>query len=392
MIDQLLRYRSEFPILERTTYLISNSLGAMPRGVFDALRDYAEMWSKRGVCSWEDKWWMMGLDVGNQIGELMNAPAGSVSLHGNVTQCQAVIASCFEFTGRRNKVVYSDLEFPSVMYFWEAQRSRGARVQMVPSEDGIHVPTERLLEAIDEQTLLVPVSHVIFRSSYINDARAICLKAHRVGAHVILDTFQSLGSGVPVDVEALSVDFACGGVLKWLCGGPGTAYLYVRPDLAKILEPKFTGWLAHENPFGFEIGPTRYTQGPYRFINGTPNVAAMYAALPGLKILREVGMKSVREKSKRQTQRLVSLADRFGWKVSAPRDPEQRGGTVAIEMPNSKEVCEMLLKRNILVDWRPGAGVRMSPHFYNKDEELDFAIDAVNEILGSMRVASSTTC
>jgi len=392
MIDDLLRYRAEFPILEKTTYLISNSLGAMPRGVFESLREYAEMWATRGVCSWEEKWWMMGLDVGNQIGELMNAPAGSVSLHGNVTQCQAVIASCFEFNTRRNKVVYSDLEFPSVMYFWEAQRSRGARVQMVPTDDGVHVPTERLLEAIDEETLLVPVSHVIFRSSYINDARAICEKARRVGAHVILDTFQSLGSGVPVDVQELNVDFACGGVLKWLCGGPGTAYLYVRPDLAQRLEPKFTGWLAHENPFGFEIGPTRYTQGPYRFINGTPNVAAMYGALPGLKILREVGMKNIREKSKRQTERLVALADRNGWKVSAPRDPERRGGTVAIEMPNSKEVCEMLLKRNILVDWRPNAGVRMSPHFYNRDEELDFAIEAVNEILGSMRITASSRC
>jgi kynureninase len=260
---------------------------------------------------------------------------------------------------------------------------------MVSSDDGIHVPIERLLEAIDEQTLLVPVSHVIFRSSDINDARAICERAHRVGAHVILDTFQSLGSGVPVDVQELQVDFACGGLLKWLCGGPGTAYLYVRPDLAKKLEPRFTGWLAHENPFAFEVGPTRYTQGPYRFLNGTPNVPGMYAALPGLKILREVGMERVREKSKRQTQRLVSLADRRGWKVNAPRDPERRGGTVAIDMPNSREVCDALLKRGILVDWRPSAGVRLSPHFYNQDEEIDFAIAAVDEILANMRAAPS---
>ena len=390
MTDPLLHYRAEFPILEETTYLISNSLGAMPRGVFESLRNYAEIWATRGVRAWEERWWMMGLEVGNQIGELMNAPANSVSLHGNVTQCQAVVASCFEFNTKRNKVVYSDLNFPSVMYFWEAQRSRGARVHMVPTDDGIHVPTERLLEAIDEETLLVPVSHVIFRSSYINDAKAICERAHRVGAHVILDTFQSLGSGVAVDVQELNVDFACGGVLKWLCGGPGTAYLYVRPDLATKLEPKFTGWLAHENPFDFEIGPIRYTQGPYRFVNGTPNVAAMYAAIPGLKIVRQVGMKNIRDKSKRQTERLVSLADRRGWKLSAPRDPERRGGTVAIEMPNSKEVCEALLKRGILVDWRPNAGVRMSPHFYNRDEEIDFAIAAVDEILAGMGVAPST--
>jgi kynureninase len=230
---------------------------------------------------------------------------------------------------------------------------------------------------------------VTFRSSYINDARAICERAHRKGAHVILDTFQSLGSGVPVDVQELQVDFACGGVLKWLCGGPGTAYLYVRPDLAKRLEPKFTGWLAHENPFAFEIGPIRYTQSPYRFLNGTPNVSGMYAALPGLKILREVSMNSIREKSKRQTERLLLLADRRGWRVNAPRDPERRGGTVAMDLPNSKEVCDALLKRGILVDWRPNAGVRISPHFYNLDEEIDFAVTAVDEILASKRSLGS---
>jgi kynureninase len=387
MTDSLLRYRSEFPILEKTTYLISNSLGAMPRGVLDALNDYAEIWAERGVRAWEEKWWMLALEVGNEVGALMNAPANSVAVHGNVTQCQAVLASCFDFSGKRNKIVYTDLNFPSVMYFWEAQRSRGARVHMVKTDDGIEVPTERLLEAIDETTLLVPVSHVIFRSSYINDAKAICEKAHRVGAHVVLDTFQSLGSGVPVDVRALNVDFACGGVLKWLCGGPGTAYLYVRPDLARELEPKFTGWLAHENPFGFEIGATRYAQGPYRFLNGTPNVPGLYAARPGLKILRELDMKQVREKSMRLTARIISLAEQRGWRVNAPRDPARRGGTVAMDMPNSKEVCAELLKRDILVDWRPGAGVRMSPHFYNNDDEIDFAFAAVDEIVRSMPCA-----
>jgi kynureninase len=389
MNDPLLRYRSEFPILETTTYLISNSLGAMPRGVGDALGAYAEIWTTRGVRAWEERWWMLALEVGNQIGELMNAPENSVAIQGNVTQCQAVVASCFDFSGQRNKVVYTDLDFPSVIYFWEAQRSRGARVHMVKTGSAIEVPTERLLDAIDEDTLLVPVSHVIFRSSYINDALAICEKAHQVGAHVILDTFQSLGSGVPVDLPALNVDFACGGVLKWLCGGPGTAYLYVRPDLARRLEPKFTGWLAHENPFAFEIGPTRYTQGPYRFLNGTPNVPALYAALPGLEILRKLDAAQVREKSKRLTAWIIALADERGWRVSAPRDEERRGGTVAVDIPHSKEVCAELLKRNILVDWRPGAGVRISPHFYNTEREIDFAIAAIEEILAGMSVRRS---
>lgn len=386
MADDLLRYRSEFPILERTTYLISNSLGAMPRGVYDAMHDYAETWATRGVRAWEEAWWMLAREVGDQIGALLNAPKASVSVHQNVTLCQAVVASCFDFSGRRNKVVFSDMNFPSVIYFWNAQQARGARVHMVKAEDGIHVPTERLLDAIDEETLIIPISHVVFRSAFIKDVKAIVAKAHKVGAYVLLDTFQSLGT-VPVNVQEWGVDFVCGGVLKWLCGGPGTAYLYVRPDLGDKLEPKLTGWMAHQQPFAFEVGPIRYTSPPYKFMNGTPNVAALYAARPGLKIVTEIGVEKIRAKSIRQTARLIELADQRGWTVNSPRNPEQRGGTVSIDMPRSQEVCAELLARDVLVDWRPKAGVRMSPHFYTKDEELETAILTVEEILEAKGVA-----
>jgi kynureninase len=387
MTDELLRFRSEFPILERSTYMISNSLGAMPRGVYDSVHSFCDLWATRGVRAWEEQWWMMAREVGDEIGAIMNAPSGSVSVHLNVTSCQAVVASCFDFSGKRNKVVYSDMNFPSVMYFWEAQRGRGARVQMVKTDDGVHVPVERLLDAIDEQTLLVPISHVVFRSSYIKDVKAIIEKAHRVGAHVVMDTFQSLGN-VPVDVKALNVDFVVGGVLKWLCGGPGTSYLYVRPDLGAKLEPGITGWFAHESAFNFEIGATRYAEPPFRFMQGTTNVPGFYTAMPGLKIIREAGVERIRAKSKKMTSRLIELADQRGWKVNAPRDPEQRGGTVAIDMPNAKEVCAELLRRDVLVDFRPKAGVRFSPHFYNTMEEIDRAIQTVDEILSSMRVAT----
>ena len=386
MSDDLLRFRPEFPILANTSYLISNSLGAMPRATKDALDEYAEIWATRGVRAWEETWWMLGHEVGGLIEGLMNAEANTVSLHQNVTQCQAVVASCFDFSGKRNKVVYTDMNFPSVMYFWEAQRALGAHVHMVPTDDGIHVPTERLLDAIDEQTLIVPVSHVIFRSAYINDAKAIIERAHRVGAYVVLDTFQSLGT-VPVDVRELDVDFACGGVLKWLCGGPGTAYLYVRPDLGKKLQPRFTGWVAHEKPFHFEIGSIQYAEPPYKFMNGTPNVPALYAARPGLKIVGQAGIGKIREKSKLQVAKLIASADARGWKVNTPRDPAKRGGTVSIDMPNSKDVCAELLKRDVLVDWRPNAGVRMSPHFYTSDQEIETVIEAVEEILSVMAVA-----
>jgi len=386
-MDDLLRYRSEFPILERTTYLISNSLGAMPRGVYDAMHSYADTWATRGVRAWEERWWMLAIEVGDQIGALMNAPKNSVSTHQNVTTCQAVVASCFDFSGKRNKVVYSDLNFPSVMYFWEAQRAYGARVHMVKTDDGVTVPTGRLLDAIDETTLLVPVSHVIFRSAYINDAKAIIERAHNVGAYVVLDTFQSLGT-VPVDVQELNPDFVCGGVLKWLCGGPGVSYLYVRPDLAKILEPKFTGWFAHQDSMAFETGPIRYADTPFRFMNGTTHIPSLEAAVPGLKIISEVGINRIRAKSKRQTARLIQLAEKHGWRVNSPLDSEKRGGTVSIDMPDSQEVCRELLKRDILVDWRPKAGVRMSPHFYNTDEELEIGISAVEEILNQRALAT----
>ena len=381
--DPLLRFRGEFPILERSTYMISNSLGAMPRGVYDSVHSYCDIWAQSGVRAWEEKWWMMAVEVGNALGSIMNAPAGSVSLQLNVTSCQAVVASCLDFSGKRNKVVYSDMNFPSVMYFWEAQRSRGARINMVRTDDGVHVPTDRLIDAIDEETLIVPVSHVVFRSSYIKDVKAIVEKAHKVGALVVLDAFQSLGN-VPVDVQALNVDFAVGGVLKWLCGGPGTSYLYVKPELARKLEPGFTGWFAHEHPFAFEIGPTKYGEQPFKFMQGTSNVPGFYTALPGLKIIQEAGVENIRAKSKRMTSRLIELADQRGWKVNAPRDAEQRGGTVAIDMPNSQEVCQELLRRDVMVDWRPRAGVRFSPHFYNTMEEIDRAIQTVDEILSTM--------
>ncbi len=383
-MDDLLRYRSRFPVLDDTTYLISHSLGAMPQDVYQAAHDYADAWGRRSVRAWEEQWWNLAFEVADHIGAILNAPKGSVSTHLNVTLCQAVVASCFDFAGPRNGIVYSDLNFPSVMYFWNAQRA--ARVHMVPT-DGVHVPLDKLLDAIDERTLLVPISHVVFRSSFLNDARAIIEKAHRVGAYVLLDVFQSAGT-VPIDLQALGVDFACGGVLKWLCGGPGVAYLYVRPDLAQKLEPRLTGWFAHQHPFTFTAGPQSYSGPPTRFLNGTTNIPALYTAGPGLKIIREIGVEKIREKSQRQTSRLIQSATSHGWRINSPLDPAQRGGTVVIDMPRAEQVCGELLKRNILVDYRPNAGVRMSPHFYTRDEELDLAVAAVEQILGRLGAAA----
>lgn len=379
-MGDLLKWRDEFPILGRTTYLISNSLGAMPHAVYDRVREYAESWDHRGVRAWEEIWWDLAGKVGDRLGALLGAEPGSISLHQNVTLTQAVIASCFDFHAPRNKVVLVDMEFPSIVYFYEEQQRRGARVDIVKSEDGIRIPLEKFLAAIDEQTLLVPVSYVLFRSACIQDAHAIIERAHSVGAHVILDVFQAAGT-VPVNFHKLGVDFAVGGVLKWLCGGPGVAYLYVRPDLRSKLEPALTGWMAHKRPFNFEVGPVDRREDGFRFLNGTPHVPALYACQPGFDIISQIGMERIRAKSMRQTERLIQGALARGWRVNSPRDPAERGGTVSVDCPHAHEVMRELVARDILVDFRPKAGIRLSPHFYNRDEEIDFALDQIHEIL-----------
>ena len=392
-MNELLEWRREFPILERTTYLISNSLGAMPRRVGDAMNAYAQAWGERGVRAWEEGWWELAGKVAEGIAPLIGAAPGEISLHQNVTTTEAVIASCFDWRGPRNKVVMTDLEFPSVQYFYHEQRRHGARVELLPSADRVRFDLEAFLAAIDESTLLVPISLVLFRSSFIVNARAIIERAHRVGAYVVLDTFQAAGT-IPVEVRALGTDFAVGGVLKWLCGGPGVAYLYVREDLRTRLRPALTGWLAHRRPFAFEAGAIDARDDAYRFLNGTPHIPALYACRPGLEILYEIGAQAIREKSLRMTARLLTGAKARGWRVNTAEDPAERAGTVSLDPPHAMEVSRELLARDILIDYRPQAGIRISPHFYNREEECDFALRQIDEILETgawRRDASRTT-
>jgi kynureninase len=379
-MDELLKWRGEFPILARTTYMISNSLGAMPRGVYDGLRSYADSWAERGVRAWEERWWDMAVRVGDRIAPLIGASPGEISLHQNVTLTQAVISSCFDFRGPRNKVVMVELEFPSTQYFYHEQRRLGARVEVVPTPDDIRIDLDKVLAAIDETTLLVPISQVLFRSSYIVDTRAIVERAHRVGAHVIVDAFQATGT-IPLDMRGLGVDFAVGGVLKWLCGGPGVAYLYVREDLRAKLRPALTGWMAHRNPFAFETGAIDPRDDSFRYLNGTPHIPALYACQPGLEIINKVGIGAIREKSMRMSTRLMEGARSRGWRVNTAENPAERAGTISIECPHAYQVCRELLARDILVDYRPKAGVRVSPHFYNREEECDFTLAQMEEIL-----------
>jgi kynureninase len=293
-----------------------------------------------------------------------------------------VILSCFDLRGRRNKIVYEDLNFPSVMYVYEAHRASGARVVTVPSPDGRSVPLDRFLEAIDEETLLVPLSHVIFKSGFVQDVAAITRRAHQVGALVVADLYQSAGT-VPVDVSAWDVDFATGGSVKWLCGGPGAGYLYVAPRLRAQLQPKVTGWMAHARPFAFEDGAIDYAADATRFLHGTPGVASLYGAEAGYDVVNAIGVDAIRAKSLRQTGRLLELARAQGFEPRTPDNPAERGGMVIVDVPHAPAVTRELVRREVLVDYRPGAGIRLSPHFYSSDAELDHAVGEIRQILDS---------
>jgi kynureninase len=379
--SELLSRRDEFPILETSTYLISNSLGAMPRSVPDALAAYAESWEVQGVRAWEGDWWTMPDRVASAVATIIGAEAGTVSMHQNVTLASAVVASCFDFSGARNGIVCSELNFPSIVQMYRGQERNGAAVTLVPSSDGFTVSTEAMLAAIDESTLLVPISHVIFRSSYVQDVEAIVRRAHEVGALVVLDVYQSAGT-LPLDVSALGVDFAVGGTLKWLCGGPGVAYMYASPEMIGRVEPALTGWFARANPFAFDPRDQSYRDDAWRFASGTTNIPSLSAALPGAEILAGLDLHAVRAKSVRQTQMLIECCLENGWQVNSPLDPALRAGHVTVDMPGAEDVARELLERRVMIDYRTGAGIRMAPHFYTLDEEVLAAVAAIREIVG----------
>ena len=389
LTDELLQWRSEFPILSNTVYLISHSLGAMPASTYERLHEYADAWATRGVRAWAEGWWDMPVTVGNDVANIIGADPGTVVMHQNVSICQSLVLSCLKPTAQRNKIVYSELNFPSVMYVYEAHARDGqVRIETVKSDDGITVPLERMLAAIDESTLLVPFSHVLFKSAFLQDAKAIIDRAHEVGAMVVLDTYQSAGT-VPFSVKELNTDFATGGSVKWLCGGPGAGYLYVRPDLQEELQPKTTGWMAHESPFAFDT-ELRYASNITRFLHGSPAIPALYAAQSGYRIINEIGVGKIREKNLRQTQYLIELAEEAGFQVTSPRDPAQRGGTITVAHENASALATELVRREFIIDFRPGAGVRISPHFYTTDEELELVIEEMKKIRESKSYEAET--
>jgi kynureninase len=368
-VTELRDYRDRFPILAETTYLINHSLGAMPAEAEERLLEYARTWKTRGVRAWEEGWWELPLTVGDQVGRLIGAPPGTVSMHQNVTLAEAVVLSCFGFDGERRRIVYEEGNFPSVRYLYQAAR----RAEVVVAQDDRGV-----VEAIDERTLLVPVTHVLYKTGRIQDVEAIVARAHQVGALVVLDAYQSVGT-VPLDVTALGVDFAVGGSVKWLCGGPGAAWLYVNPELIDTLEPAVTGWQAHERPFALEPEQD-YAHGAARFLTWTPNVPALYAGTAGYDVVEEVGVERIRARAIEQTTLLLELREEAGFEPGSPREAERRGGTVVVKTPDFEAVNQELSARGVLCDCRPETGLRLGPHFYNTDDELHFAVEQIAEI------------
>jgi len=381
-MSDLLSYRAQFPILSTCTYLISSSLGAMPQGVYDSLHAYADTWATLGVRAWgEGGWWDLKRKVGDAMAPLLNAPAGSVLMHENASIANAILMSALDFSDtRRTKIVVTDQDFPSDVYSLQQLLPPHIQLHVVRSRDGITIDPNDLLSAIDETTRLVSVSHVLFRSAFIMPARAIVNRAHAVGAQVLLNGYHSVGI-IPVDVAALEVDFYIGGTLKWLCGGPGGVFLYVRPDLLTTLQPKITGWFAHTRPFSFDLDHFELREDSYRLANGTPAISALYAIQPGVEIIKQVGVDTIRANSLRQTQMLIEQADRLSYAVQSPRAADQRAGTVTINPPHAYEVSRELLARQFIIDFREGAGIRIAPHFYNTDAEIDAVMAAIEDIV-----------
>ncbi len=380
-MDTLDHWRSEFPIVSTSTYMISNSLGAMPRGAAAGLAEYAGTWATRGVRAWEEQWWEMPIEIGDKIGAIIGALPSCVSMHENVTTASAVVLSCLAppSEGRR-KIVCTEMDFPSLLHLYRGLEHLGFTLEVVPAEPDLTVGLDRLMAAITNDTALVCMSHVLFRTSYIMNAPAVIERAHEMNAAVLLDIYQSAGI-IPVDVQALDVDFAVGGCLKWLCGGPGNGFLYTNPGRLDTVQPRLTGWVADSNPFQFRTHGIHRRTDAMRMMNGTPTIPAYYAAKAGLDIIKEVGIPKIRAKSKLLMARLLELTDMYGFSSPAHRDTERTAGTIAIKVPDAPFVARRLKSLNYLVDYRPSAGIRISPHFYNTIDEIDRLMAEVQRIV-----------
>ncbi len=387
--DDLLQRRADYPVLARKTYLASHTLGAMHRRTPERLAEFTDLWAEQGVVAWEQ--WAPEVErVADLVGSLVGAPAGTTVLRQNVADLLGDLVTSLDWGGTRNRVVTSALEWPGSLHTWSQIGRLGGEAVVIPADpDGVDFDLEQMLDAIDERTLLVECSHVLFRSATIVDVTSLAEKAHEVGALAVVDGYQAAGT-LPVDVVALGVDVYLGGSVKYLSGGPGNGWMYAAPAVSERLEPVTAGWFGQAAPFAFDP-ENAYAAGARRFAGGTPAVLGAYAAAPAYQALADIGVHRVRERSLSMTQPLLEAALERGFTVRSPQDPQRRGGHVTIDPSrpgvSSAEVHDALIARGIVVDSRPGVGIRLSPHFYNRLDEAIGGLDAMSEVLAGRHVA-----
>jgi kynureninase len=377
--DDLLDRRADYPVLSRSTYLASHTLGAMHRRTPERLAEYAGLWAEQGVVAWET-WAPEVVRVADVVGGLVGAPPGTTVMRQNLADLLGDVVSALDWRGRRNRVVTSSLEWPGSLHTWSQIDRLGGEAVVVPGEpDGVELDVQRMVDAIDERTLVVECSHVLFRTSTVVDVKPLIDRAHAVGALAIVDGYQAAGT-LPVDVVTLDVDLYLGGSVKYLSGGPGNGWMYAAPRVSEQLRPVTTGWFGQSSPFALDP-ETSYAAGITRFAGGTPGVPAAYAAAPAYEALADIGMERVRQRSQSMTQPLLEAALERGFTVRSPHDPDRRGGHVTIDPGDSERVHDELHRRGFVVDRRPGVGIRVSPHFYNSLDEALAVLDAMSDVL-----------
>lgn len=367
-------YRAEFPVFERQVYLNTCSLGALSTRSRRRTEEYLRIWGNRGAAAWYDVWWEALAELRRGYAAVIGAVEREIALHASVSSAAAVVASALDYT-RRPKVVTTSLDFPTVVYQWLAKRPLGLEVVVVESADGLTVPTEAIARAVDDRTALVATSHVYFTTGAIADLTAIADVAHAKGALCFIDAYQGIGQ-VPLDIHATGVDFLCAGGLKWLLGGPGIAFLYVREDLARRLRPTTAGWFASARQFEFDPGRLEWHDDARRFELGTPALAAVYAQLGGLEVIREIGVPRIRAVTQLLTDDLIARAAASGLGPRAASDPAARSAIVMIPRPDPQAAVRRLAEAGIVADARPGH-VRLSPFFYNVTDDHAAAIETL---------------
>ena len=376
------RMRDRFPTLAGATYLVSHSMGAPPLASRESLERYWNAWATDGPEAWEA--WLPELgEIAGGIAALLGAAPNTVSLVPNVSLGQAAIASALTFGPDRDGVVMEALQFPTVTYVWSAWQKYGARIVTVPSDDGRTMSTDRICSAIDERTAVVALSHAAYVSGSLLEIDAIQARCHEVGAIFVLDTYQTTGI-VPLDVSAQGIDVVVGGSHKWLCGGPGCGFLYVRPGLRDRLAPALTGWMAHAEPFAFAPAPITLARDTHRYNTGTPTMLGYLVARAGHDAIAEIGVPAIRAHNARLTARIIEAALARGFTIPTPLEAERRTGWIGIDFPGADRATKALIDRRIFIDYRPGCGMRVGPHFYSTDEDIDVFFHALDEIARSL--------